>query len=121
MTNDTGHRTLGGRARFEPEPIKGSRHIGTAAPVASEDEARGFVDDVRREMPKATHHAFAWRLSPDGTEQRCSDDGEPGGTAGRPILRQLEAFDLLDACVVVTRFFGGVKLGAGGLARCGEK
>ncbi|MBK8975784.1 MAG: YigZ family protein [Planctomycetes bacterium] len=112
-----GHRTLAGRARFEPEPIKGSRHIGTAGPVGDESEARALIESVRRELPKATHHAFAWRLAPDGTEHRCSDDGEPGGTAGRPILRQLEALGLLDVCVVVTRFFGGVKLGAGGLAR----
>ncbi len=112
-----GHLTLAGISRVEPEPIKGSRHIASASPAGDEAAAREFVERVRAELPAAGHHAWAWRLAPDAREQRAVDDGEPSGTAGRPILRQLELRELFDCVVVVSRIFGGVKLGAGGLVR----
>ncbi len=94
------------------EVVKGSRFIAKAAPVGSEAEARAFLEVAREE--EATHNPYAYRVGPI---YRFSDDGEPSGTAGRPILHALEALDLDGVAVVVVRYFGGVKLGAGGLAR----
>ncbi|MEC7948464.1 MAG: YigZ family protein [Myxococcota bacterium] len=109
------HRTLTARSRLTIDPIKGSRFAATLGPVRAESEAREFVTCVRAEWPNASHHCWAWRLS-DG-RSRSSDDGEPGGSAGRPILAQLEGHDVQDAVVVVTRWYGGTKLGMGGLMR----
>ncbi len=109
--------TLAAVHRDEPDPIKNSRHLAAASPIQDEDAAMEFVRSLRAEHSHANHHAFAYRLAPDGSLHRASDDGEPGGTAGRPILRQLEAFRIVDTVVVVTRYFGGTKLGAGGLVR----
>ncbi|AQS88575.1 hypothetical protein AA101099_0289 [Neoasaia chiangmaiensis NBRC 101099] len=83
-----------------------------AAPVDDEDAAMRFLSDVS--VPDATHNCWAWRA---GGRYRSSDDGEPGGTAGRPILQAIEMQDYDHVVVVVTRWFGGVKLGAGGLVR----
>lgn len=94
------------------ETIRKSRFIAHAAPVASEADTLNFYERVAD--PKATHNCWAWRL--DG-RHRFNDDGEPGGTAGRPILAQLEGRDLDGAMVVVIRYYGGIKLGAGGLVR----
>lgn len=80
--------TLTGRLRYEGDPIKGSRFIVTAAPVGDEGEARALLDAVRVEMPGAGHNCSAWRLGSPAIE-RASDDGEPSGLAGRPILAQL--------------------------------
>ena len=96
--------------------VKGSRFLAVVAPAADEAAARGVVEAVRREHPGATHHCFAWRLGAEPRE-RSSDAGEPAGTAGPPILRALRGAGLSDAVAVVTRWFGGVKLGKGGLAR----
>lgn len=109
-------KTLKARLRHEPEPIKGSRFIATIGPVSTEAEAREFVQGVSREMPDATHHCWALRLARPSVE-RAVDDGEPGGSAGRPILAALTGRDVVDACVVVTRYYGGTKLGVGGLVR----
>ena len=109
------HRTLAERSRFTLDPVKGSRFVATLAPARDEQEARSFIDSVRSEWPGATHHCWAWRLSDGRT--RSSDDGEPGGSAGRPILAQLEGHEIEDAVVVVTRWYGGTKLGVGGLIR----
>lgn len=103
--------TLAAPCRFE-ESIKRSRFLAHAAPVASEAQARAFLDSVAE--PSATHNCWAWRIDPD---YRFNDDGEPAGTAGRPMLGVLEARGLDRVMVVVTRYFGGIKLGAGGLAR----
>lgn len=100
---------------FHAEPIKGSRFRATVQPVQTDDEALAALDAVRRADPDATHHCWAFRLASGGV--RCSDDGEPSGTAGRPILARLEGRDLVDVLVVVTRWYGGTKLGAGGLVR----
>lgn len=105
---------------LEVEKIKGSRFWAFARAVASEEEARAFVEELRRLHRSASHHCHAWSLGGDGAQDartRCNDDGEPGGTAGRPILREIEARGLRDVCVVVLRWFGGTKLGTGGLAR----
>lgn len=96
------------------EVIKGSRFIAWAAPAASEEEALELLGKARAEHPDATHHCSAWRL---GETVRFSDDGEPGGTAGRPMLEVLLRRDLQYAAVIVIRYYGGTKLGAGGLVR----
>jgi uncharacterized YigZ family protein len=109
------YRTIAAPLRYEIEKIKGSRFIATAEPVRSREEARAAVDALRAEMPDATHHCHAWRITAD--ETHFSDDGEPSGSAGRPILRQIEGADLVQVAVIVTRYFGGTKLGTGGLVR----
>ncbi len=95
--------------------IKGSRFLGDARRADDEPAARAVLKAIRAQHHKARHHCFAWRLA-DGTCRR-SDDGEPSGTGGPPILALLEGRDLLGVIVVVTRYYGGVKLGTGGLAR----
>lgn len=95
---------------------KRSRFIGIAAPAESGDEAEAFLNGVRRRFPDATHHCYAYRVQ-RAAIVRLSDDGEPQGTAGRPILEVLERNGLENTCVAVVRYFGGTLLGAGGLAR----
>jgi len=102
---------LTGIARFE-QIIRKSRFIGVCGPVASEAEAQEFIETNGE--PGCRHVCFAWRI---GELLRFSDAGEPGGTAGRPILAAIEHHNLDRAIVVVSRFFGGIKLGTGGLAR----
>ena len=97
--------------------IVGSRFIASAFPVSSEAEAAKYLDDVRREFFDATHNCHAFVMDPDGTRQRSSDAGEPSGTAGAKILSAIHAASLSDVEVVVTRYFGGTKLGVGGLGR----
>lgn len=95
---------------------KGSRFLAWIGPAGGEDEARAALDRLTREYPDATHHCWAWRLGAPPRE-RGSDAGEPSGTAGVPILQVLRGADLSDVMAVVIRWFGGVKLGKGGLAR----
>lgn len=116
MDPDDVFRSIREHARSELK-VKGSRFIAEAFPVASEDEAAAHIDEVRRREHAATHHCTAYRIGPSGEIFRHNDDGEPSGTAGAPILRQIEGRDLTNALVVVTRYFGGTKLGTGGLAR----
>lgn len=94
--------------------IKKSRFIANVAPVRSEAEAWAYIERIRAEHSDATHNCFAFKA---GTVQRMSDDGEPSGTAGRPIFDVLEKQGLSDTAIVVTRYFGGILLGAGGLVR----
>lgn len=94
------------------EIVKKSKFIAHAAPVASFEEAMVFLEKVKD--TKANHNCWAYRSH---TSSRCSDDGEPAGTAGRPILNILETENLVNAVIIVTRHFGGIKLGAGGLVR----
>jgi uncharacterized YigZ family protein len=103
--------TLAGPCRHVEE-IKKSRFLAQAAPVESPEQALAFVRQVSD--PSATHNCWAYRI---GQDYRFNDDGEPGGTAGRPILQAIEGQGIDRAVVVVTRWFGGVKLGAGGLVR----
>lgn len=93
-----------------------SRFIGHIAPVRTEEEAFAFIEEVRAANREANHNCYAYVLR-EGQIKRYSDDGEPQGTAGVPILDVLLRNDLVDACVVVTRYFGGVLLGTGGLVR----
>jgi uncharacterized YigZ family protein len=94
--------------------IKKSRFIANVAPVESEAEARSFIERIRAEQSGANHNCFAFKA---GDLQRMSDDGEPSGTAGRPIFDVLDKQGLSDTVIVVTRYFGGILLGAGGLVR----
>ena len=94
-----------------------SRFFGRCATVESEEAARAFLARVRTEFPDATHHCYAFVADTLGNLMRFSDDGEPQGTAGMPILDALRGKKLYQTAVVVTRYFGGVKLGAGGLVR----
>lgn len=94
---------------------RGSKFIAYAGPVRSEEEAMAFVEALRKEHFKARHHCFAFRLGLDGQRFRANDDGEPSGTAGRPILGQIDSAGLTDVVVVVVRYFGGVLLGTSGL------
>ena len=103
--------TLKGPASFE-ETIKKSRFIGHAARVTSQAESLDFYESVMD--PQATHNCWAWRIN---FQVRSSDDGEPSGTAGRPMLNVIERRELENVMVVVTRYFGGIKLGVGGLVR----
>ena len=94
---------------------RGSKFFGYAYPVRSEEEALQWLEMLRKEHFKARHHCFAWRLGVEGSRFRANDDGEPGGTAGRPILGQIDAFGLTDVLIVVVRYFGGTLLGTSGL------
>ncbi len=110
-------RTVARSFRHEIPKIKGSRFIASVARVRSPDAAAAFVETHRSEFRDATHNCFAWRIGSDENAFRASDDGEPSGTAGRPILQQIDGRRLTDVAVVVTRYFGGTKLGTGGLVR----
>ncbi|WP_415747546.1 YigZ family protein [Streptococcus mitis] len=99
------------------EEIKKSRFICHAKRVYSEEEARDFITAIKKEHYKATHNCSAFIIGERSEIKRTSDDGEPSGTAGIPILGVLENHNLTNVCMVVTRYFGGIKLGAGGLIR----
>jgi uncharacterized YigZ family protein len=94
---------------------RGSKFIAYAYPVQSEEEALEKLAALRKEHPKARHHCFAWRFGVDGLRFRANDDGEPSGTAGRPILGQIDSHGLANVVVIVVRYFGGTLLGASGL------
>ncbi|MBZ2073456.1 YigZ family protein [Streptococcus sanguinis] len=99
------------------EEIKKSRFICHVKRVYSEEEARAFIAAIKKEHYKATHNCSAFIIGEKSDIKRTSDDGEPSGTAGVPMLGVLEKHNLTNLCVVVTRYFGGIKLGAGGLIR----
>ena len=99
------------------EEIKKSRFICHAKRVYSEEEAHDFITAIKKEHYKATHNCSAFIIGERSGIKRTSDDGEPSGTAGVPMLGVLENHNLTNVCVVVTRYFGGIKLGAGGLIR----
>lgn len=94
---------------------KGSKFIGYVARVENEEEAKLFLQRIKKEHPTARHHCYAYRFGATGELYRANDDGEPGSTAGKPILGQLLSFDVSDAMLIVVRYFGGTKLGASGL------
>ncbi len=98
--------------------VKSSLFIAHLAPAADRGAAEGFIDKKRREYADATHNCFAFRLGKaDQCDYRFDDDGEPGGSSGRPILQAMQGRRLSNAVIVVTRYFGGTKLGVGGLIR----
>jgi uncharacterized YigZ family protein len=109
------HRTLARTQTFEDAPVKGSRFVALTAPATTEDQALAVVDEAKRRWPDASHHCWAYHLATG--QFRASDAGEPGGSAGRPILAQIEGHGVTDVVVVVARWFGGTKLGVGGLIR----
>ena len=115
----TPYRTAAGYGEAEYED-KRSRFIGHIKPVTSENEAKAFIDEMRRTYADATHNVFAYVLR-EGNILRWSDDGEPGGTAGKPIMDVLTGRGLTNVLCVVTRYFGGILLGAGGLVRAYSK
>jgi uncharacterized YigZ family protein len=94
---------------------RGSRFIAYAFPVIDVSDFKEKLGKVKKEHPKATHHCFAYRIGPDRSVYRVSDDGEPSGTAGKPILGQIDSKQLTDVLIIVVRYFGGTLLGAGGL------
>ncbi len=94
---------------------RSSKFLSFAWPVQDEEQIRGHLEALRKEYYDATHHCYAWRLGPQGGRFRANDDGEPSGTAGRPILGQMLSREVTDCLVVVVRYFGGTKLGVPGL------
>lgn len=101
--------------------IEKSIFIGYAKPVGSEEEALAFIQEIKKKHRDATHNVPAYVLGEHNDIQRCNDDGEPSGTAGVPVLEVLKKEDVRDVAVVVTRYFGGIKLGTGGLVRAYTK
>lgn len=96
---------------------KKSRFIGYVRHTESEEEALAFINEIRKKHYDARHNCFAYCVDGEQQTQRFSDDGEPGGTAGKPILEVIKGNELCDVCIVVTRYFGGTLLGTGGLVR----
>ncbi len=101
--------------------VEKSKFIGHAKPVQTEEEARMFVEEIKQKYKDATHNVWAYTIGQSMNIQRYSDDGEPQGTAGIPTLELIKKEDLRNVVVVVTRYFGGIKLGAGGLVRAYTK
>lgn len=97
--------------------INKSRFIATAIPVKNSDEAKEEYDKIKKQYHDASHNCWAWKFGENGLDFRYSDDGEPKGSAGKPILFTISKYDVSDILLVVTRFFGGKKLGVGGLVR----
>jgi uncharacterized YigZ family protein len=98
--------------------VEGSIFIATAIPIGSEETANSYIQKISKEFFDATHHCFAWRIKKAGQESfKFSDAGEPRGTAGKSILSAIDSEKLYDVLVIVTRYFGGIKLGTGGLSR----
>ena len=112
----TERKTPAGHGHAEVE-IKQSRFIADVWPVEKEEEVWQHLERIRSEHRKASHHVFAFRLTEDDNLQRFSDDGEPGGTAGRPVMEVIRQEEVHQVLVVVTRYFGGTLLGSGGLIR----
>ncbi len=110
------YRTIGGFGSHELE-INKSRFIAYVIRAESEEEAQAFIVGIKKKHWDATHNCSAYVLGESDQVQKTDDDGEPSGTAGRPILEAIKKAQVKDAAIVVTRYFGGIKLGAGGLIR----
>jgi len=115
-TPQDSYNTVVGETRSEIT-IKRSVFIGCCQHVTTKADALAYVDALRAEFHDAVHHCWAYRLGPDGMEYRAVDDGEPSGSAGKPILFAMQKASVSNVIVVVVRYFGGIKLGVGGLAR----
>lgn len=94
---------------------RGSKFHAYAYPIETEEDVKDAIQSLKKEHPKARHHCYAYRIGLDGNSFRANDDGEPSGTAGRPILGQLDSFEITNTVVIVVRYFGGTKLGVPGL------
>lgn len=104
-----------GQTSTEEFKERGSRFIAYAYPIESTDDFKKHLQNLKKEHPKAVHHCFAYRLGLDGNNFRVSDDGEPSGSAGRPILNQIDSKQFTNVLVIVVRYFGGTLLGVPGL------
>ena len=114
----TNYKTISAEKIFSADfEIKKSKFISHVKHVETEEDAREFIQQIKKKFFDATHNCSAWILGELGDKQKSNDDGEPGGTAGNPILETIKKNELTNICVVVTRYFGGIKLGAGGLIR----
>lgn len=96
---------------------KGSKFIGFAYPIFKEEEIKTTLNKIKELHPKATHHCYAYRIGLNGENYRINDDGEPSGSAGLPIYNQLLAKDITNVLLIIVRYFGGTKLGVGGLVK----
>ena len=114
MNETHSYRTISNIATAEFKD-KNSRFLAFAYPILTADDFKPHLDALKKEHFKARHHCFAYRLGYDGTNFRANDDGEPSGSAGRPILGQIDSFALTDTAVIVVRYFGGTLLGVPGL------
>ncbi len=112
--NDSSFFTISkpGYAEFRD---RGSRFLAYAYPISTPEEFKTCLQELKKEHPKAVHHCFAYRIGTDGNQFRVSDDGEPSGTAGRPILGQIDSKQVTNVAVIVVRYFGGTLLGVPGL------
>nr|WP_319397758.1 YigZ family protein [uncultured Carboxylicivirga sp.] len=114
MSNTDQYKTLQGPSEGLYKE-KGSKFITYAYPIFTEDEVKPLIDELKKQYYDARHHCFAWQIGTDGNQFRANDDGEPSGTAGKPILGQIRSHELTNLLVVVIRYFGGTKLGTSGL------
>ncbi|NMH28038.1 IMPACT family protein [Flavobacterium silvaticum] len=94
---------------------KNSKFLGYAYPISAADELKPIIESLKKQHPNAVHYCFAFRIGTGEIYERANDDGEPANTAGAPILGQIKSFDLTNVLVVVVRYYGGIKLGVGGL------
>ena len=94
---------------------RASKFLTFVFPITNEEDIKQHLEILKKEHWKANHHCYAWRLGTDGNQYRANDDGEPSGSAGKPILGQIDSFGLTDVLVVIVRYFGGTKLGVSGL------
>ncbi len=118
MTNEQDfYFTIESAFRAEEFKVKGSRFIADIFPASSKEEIEKYLSAIRKEFYDATHHCYAFRLGIHAENIRAADDGEPAGTAGKPILLALSSKELTDCLLIVTRYYGGTNLGTGGLAR----
>ncbi|MFI5263937.1 MAG: IMPACT family protein [Candidatus Kapaibacterium sp.] len=118
MTNEQDfYFTVTSAYRASELKVKGSRFIADIFPAASKEDVEKHLAEIRKEFYDATHHCYAFRLGIGAENIRAADDGEPAGTAGKPILQALVSKELTDCLLIVTRYYGGVNLGTGGLSR----
>ncbi len=109
------YKTIVAPAMGEIFKDRGSKFIGYAYPITSEDEVKDYINQLKKEHHTARHWCYAWRIGTSTIRTRANDDGEPSNSAGNPILGQLVSYDITNTLVVVVRYFGGTKLGVGGL------
>lgn len=114
MTHDHSYNTIEKSATAEFKD-RGSKFLAYAYPIQTVDEFKARLSELKKEHPKAVHHCFAYRIGTDRIQFRTSDDGEPSGTAGKPILGQIDSKELTNILIVVVRYFGGTLLGVPGL------
>ena len=115
LMNSPSHYYTIGKPSVAEFKERGSRFIGYVFPIADVNEFKQRLAKVKKEHPKATHHCFAYRLGLDGNIFRVSDDGEPSGSAGKPILGQIDSKQVTNVLIIVVRYFGGTQLGIPGL------